>query len=82
MSKIFANFNLNQSVEDFQVKITELVKLNNVTEWDGTVIKEREEKIREAALILAGQCIGVLLNNLSKSPEAASTAIHCTQGWW
>lgn len=82
MSKIFANFNLNQSLEDFQVNITELLQLNNVTEWDGTVIKDREEKIREAALILAGQCIGILLNNLSKSKEAACTAIHSTQGWW
>ena len=68
MSKIFANFNLNQSLSNFQLKITELLKLNNVNEWSGTTIKEREEKIREAALILAGQCIGVLLNDLSKSP--------------
>jgi hypothetical protein len=35
------------------VNITELLKLNNVTEWDGKIIKNREEKIREAALNLA-----------------------------
>ena len=52
--KILANFNLNQSLSDFQVNITELLKSNNVTEWSGQTIKEREEKIREAALILAG----------------------------
>ena len=51
--KIFANFNLNQSLEDFQVNITELLQLNNVTEWSGIIIKDREAKIREAALILA-----------------------------
>jgi hypothetical protein len=82
MSKIFANFNLNQSLKDFQVNVTELLALNNLTEWDGTVVKEREEKIREAALILAGQCIGVLLNALSKSKEANCTAIDSTKGWW
>jgi hypothetical protein len=82
MSKIFANFNLNQSLKDFQVNVTELLELNNVTEWDGTVIKEREEKIREAALILAGQCIAILLEQLSKSKEAREKAIELTQGWW
>ena len=82
MSKIFANFNLNQSLKDFQVNVTELLALNNVTEWDGTVIKEREEKIREAALILAGQCIGILLMQLSKSREAREKAIELTKGWW
>ena len=70
--KIFANFNLNQSLEDFQVNITKLLKLNNVTEWSGTIIKDQEEKIREAALILAGQCVAILLDNLSKSREGRS----------
>ena len=82
MSKFFANFNLNQSIHNFQVNVTELLELNNVTEWSGITLKEREEKIREAALILAGQCIGILLNNLSKSKEANCTAIHSTKGWW
>lgn len=80
--KIFANFNLNQSLENFQVNITELLQLNNVTEWNGTIVKNREEKIREAALILAGQCVAILLDNLSKSREARETAIHFTKGWW
>lgn len=80
--KIFANLNLNQSLEDFQVNITKLLKLNNVTEWSGKTLKEREERIREAALILAGQCVAIVLDNLSKSKEAKETAINQTQGWW
>ena len=80
--KNFANLNLNQSIKDFQVNIIELLKLNNVAEWDGITIKDREEKIREAALILAGQCVAILLDTLSKSPEASRTAINQTQGWW
>ncbi len=81
-NKTFANFNLKQSLEDFQVTIAELLKLNNVNQWDGTIIKDREEKIREAALILAGQCVAILLDTLSKSTEASRTAINQTQGWW
>ena len=60
--KKFANLNLNQSLEDFQASITQLLKLNNLTEWSGIIIKDREEKIREAALILAGQCVAILLD--------------------
>jgi hypothetical protein len=33
-------------------------------------------------LILAGQCVAILLDNLSKSEEALTTAISQTQGWW
>ncbi len=82
MSKIFANFNLNQSLKDFQVNVTELLELNNPAQWNGITLLEREEKIREAALILGGQCIGILLLQLSESREARETAIELTQGWW
>jgi len=78
----FANFNLNQSVDNFQVNIRELLQLNNVAQWNGITLLEREEKIREAALILAGQCIGILLMELSQSREARETATELTQGWW
>ncbi len=72
----------HQSLLDFQASITEILKSNNVNQWNGITLKDREEKIRETALILAGQCIGILLNNLSKSREASQTAINQTQGWW
>ncbi len=63
---IYANFNLNLSLLDFQGHITELLDLTNIEEWDGEVLKEREEKIRQAALVLAGQCIAILFYNLSQ----------------
>ena len=53
----FSNFNLEQSIHKFQVNIRELLELNNPAQWNGITLLEREEKIREAALILAGQCI-------------------------
>ena len=38
-----------------------LLDLTKIEEWDGQTVKEREEKIREAALVLADQCIAMLL---------------------
>lgn len=69
-------------MSNFQTQVTKLLELTNVREWDGRVIKEREQKIREAALVLAGQCIALFLYNLSQSQEALDTAIPQTQGWW
>lgn len=62
---IYASLDLSKSLEAFKVNVTKLLELNNVKEWDGMIIKEKEEKIRESALILAGQCIAILLYNLS-----------------
>ena len=80
--KIYATLDLTKSLEDFKDNVTKLLELTNVKEWDGRVIKDREEKIRNAALILAGQCIALFLYNLSQSEEALDTAITQTQGWW
>ena len=67
---IHANLNLTKSLSDFQAQVTKLLELTDVKEWDGRVIKFREQQIRDAALILAGQCIAILLYNLSQSQEA------------
>ena len=79
---IYASLNLTKSLSDFQAVVRKLLELNNASEWDGQILKEREEKIREAALILAGQCIAILLHNLSQSQSALDTAMAQTQGWW
>ena len=75
---ICASLNLTKSLSDFQDVVTKLLELNNVSEWDGRILKEREEKIREAALTLAGQCIAILLYNLSQSQSALDTAMART----
>ena len=79
---IYASLDLNKSLSDFQDSVTKLLELSNVKEWNGQIVKEREQKIREAALILAGQCIAILLYNLSQSQLALDTAMNQTQGWW
>jgi hypothetical protein len=77
--KIYASLDFNKSLLDFQeTSTTDLTK----TEWNGQILKEREEEIRQAALILAGQCIALLIYNLSQSEEAHHTAFAQTQGLW
>ncbi len=51
-------------------------------QWDGRTLLQREEKIREAALILAGKCIAILLEKLANWQEAKERAVNQTKGWW
>ena len=54
----------------------------NISEFDGRILKLREDKIRESALILAGECIALLLHNLSKYQDFLDKSMQQTQGWW
>ena len=71
---------LTQLLTDFQSGIAPLLELGKVEQWDGKTLKKREEKIREAALVLAGKCIALLLEQLSKWDEALIKAL--TQTLW
>ena len=75
---IYANLNFADSLSDFQEDVTKLLELKNIEEWSGRIVKEREETIRQAALVLAGQCIAILLHKLSQSESAHQTAINQT----
>jgi hypothetical protein len=79
---IYSTFDLSKSLEHFQEKVTKLLEVTNIPDFDGVLLKLREGEIRESALILAGECIALLLNNLSKSQEFLDKAMHQTQGWW
>ncbi|QHG20289.1 ISLre2 family transposase [Nostoc sp. ATCC 53789] len=79
---ICATLDLSKSLSDFSSQVTKYLELTNITEWNGKILKEREEKIREIALILAGQCIAILLYNLSQSQSANQTAMIQTRSWW
>jgi hypothetical protein len=79
---ISANLNFADSLSDFQEDVTKLLDFKNIEEWSGRIVKEREEKIRQTALVLAGQCIAILLHKLSQSESAHKTAINQTKGWW
>lgn len=58
------------------------MNLDDVSQWDGgRTLKQREQQIRQAALILAGECIALLLHTLAQSSTAHSIAAKQTQGW-
>ncbi|MHC5721753.1 MAG: ISLre2-like element ISCst1 family transposase, partial [Nostoc sp.] len=76
---IYATLDLSKSLSDFSSEVIKSLELTNINEWDGQILKQREEKIREVALILAGQCIAILLYNLSQSQLANQTAIIQTR---
>lgn len=73
-NQILSN-SLAEALQDFQLAVTPLFKLGKISEWNGTIFKQREEKIRESALILGGKCIAILLENLASSQEACSIAL-------
>lgn len=80
-SNIPATLDLAQSLKTFEETIAKALALSDIREWDGRTLKQREQQIRQAALILAGQCIALLLHNLAQSKEAQATAARQTQGW-
>ncbi|WP_109013000.1 ISLre2 family transposase [Nostoc commune] len=79
---ICATLDLSKSLSNFSSEATKCLELTNITEWNGKILEERERQIREIALILAGQCIAILLYNLSQSQSANQTAMNKTKGWW
>ena len=79
---IYSTFDLSKSLENFREQVTKLLELKNISEWDGRVFREREQKIREFALIMAGECTALLLHNLSTSQDFLDKAEQETKGWW
>lgn len=78
---ISATLDLNKLVKSFHLQVTKLLEFTNIREWNGEKLREREEEIREQAMILAGQCIAILLYNLSTSPKILKYSVSQTQGW-
>ena len=81
-SNKITSLSLTESLKDFQRAIAPLLELGKVEQWDGRSLLQREEKIRDAALILAGKCIAILLEQLSQWDEALEFAGTQTKGWW
>ena len=82
MNKIYATLDLNKSLEEFKENVTKILELTDIENWDGVKIKNKEEEIRNIALILAGQCIAILLYNLSHNTTAINISNKKTQAWW
>jgi hypothetical protein len=78
---IHSSLDLSKSLSNFKEKVTKLLEIKNISEWSAQTFKKREEEIRDAALTLAGECVAVLLNELSQSKDALDTAITQTRNW-
>ena len=49
----YSTFDLSKSLEYFKEKVTKLLELTNIPEFDGQALKVSEGKIRGSALIKA-----------------------------
>ena len=76
---IAAILDLDEAIETFQNKIQKLLPIGDLSDWDGTILQEREQEIRHTALELAGQCIALLLSSLNQEPHAEQEANKRTQ---
>ncbi|AUB34890.1 Transposase [Nostoc flagelliforme CCNUN1] len=79
---IYSTFDLSKSLEHFQEKVTKLLELTNISEWDGHVFREREKKIREIALVLAERnyILKAYRRRLLKYNEVASRKLPLGSG--
>lgn len=76
---IAAILDFDKALETFRTTTDLLLQLGEVNQWDGQRLKEREQQIRQAALELSGQCIALLMHQLSQDPLASQQAHERTQ---
>lgn len=79
-SNTAALLDLDQALQAFRASVVPLLDVGEVNAWDGRQFKAREGHIVWAALVLAGQCIALLLHRLDGLAEAHATAAQRTQG--
>jgi hypothetical protein len=79
-SNTAALLDFDQALQAFRTSVTPLLEIGDAQMWDGSKFKTREAQIVWAALVLAGQCIALLLHRLACSAEAHATATQRTHG--
>lgn len=79
-SNIAADLNLRESVQKFERLVTSVLRFGEMDEWNGSKLRETEAEIRQGALVLAGQCIALLVSKLSSSAAAIAQSDQQTQG--
>ena len=79
-SNTAALLDFDQALQAFRTSVAPLLEIGDAQMWDGSKFKTREAQIVWAALVLAGQCIALLLHRLACSAEAHATATRRTHG--
>ena len=78
-NSIPAQLDLAQSLSTFKSLVEELLTVETIEQWDASVLMEKEQAIRNGALVLAGQCIALLLFKLSSHPNAPTISTDKTR---
>jgi hypothetical protein len=79
MTIIPAILDFEKAIVTFKNASLLLLELGEVSIWDGKVLQEREQAIRQAAMELAGQCTALLLKALSEDQMAFDVANQRTR---
>ena len=57
-----AVLDLDKALKSFREAVVSVMEIGEVSHWDGNELRQREQQIRQASLVLAGQCIALLKN--------------------
>lgn len=79
-SNIAADLNLTQSLQRFEALVLSVLSLGKLDSWNGPKLRETEAELRQGALVLAGQCIALLLSKLSSSSQTIALSNEQIQG--
>ena len=77
---IGAVLDLDKASMSFRESILNAMDVGEVSDWDGARLRQREQQIRQASLVLAGQCIALLIHTLANHRQAHQEATERTQG--
>ena len=64
-TSIAATLDLDHAIAAFREAIDSALSVGEIEDWDGEKLRRHEQTIRQAALVLAGQCIALLIHRLA-----------------
>ena len=75
-----AVLDLDKALKSFREAVVSVMEIGEVSHWDGNELRQREQQIRQASLVLAGQCIALLIHTLAHHGQAHQEAAKRTEG--
>lgn len=77
---VTATLDLDRAITSFREAIEDALSIGELEKWDGAQLLQREQAIRQASLVLAGQCIALLIHCLANNAQAHREASERTKG--
>lgn len=78
-TSIPATLDLESAIVSFRESIARAMAIGALRDWDGEELRKREREIRQASLVLAGQCIALLIYSLATHQKAHREASERTK---